>query len=133
MWDKVTKVLFASSFIAAPAMGAEYNESDFAEAIAKGFMKNVIETEHKLPNRKRVDILTTRYACEVDWISKAWSEGIGQALHYAMMTDKEPCVVVLIDKMHEENLRALLNTARKYNVYVEIYHANKQTGRITKQ
>ena len=116
--------LFSLAF----ASAATYNEAYFAELIAKTEVKG--ELEYRLPNRKRVDILTDTHAYEVDWISKAWSEGVGQALHYAIMTGKKPGVIVLIDKPHKANLNALIETTKMYDIDVKIFHVNKKTGRI---
>jgi len=44
------------------------------------------EAEYRLPDRTRVDVLTDRFAVEVDWVGK-FEEGIGQALsvvHYVL-------------------------------------------------
>ena len=111
-----------------PAHAGKYNEAYFTNLIAT---KHIIgKQEHKLPNRKRVDILSKEYAYEVDWISKAWSEGVGQSLHYAQMTNKKPGVIVLIDKPHKANLKALLDTAKLYNIKVHIFYVDKKKGTI---
>ena len=110
------------------ASATTYNEAYFTELIAKTEIKGKLE--YRLPNRKRIDILTNTHAYEVDWISKAWSEGVGQALHYAIMTGKKPGIIVLIDKPHKANLNALIETAKMYDIDVKIFHVNKKNGRI---
>ena len=105
----------------------KYDEAYFTSVIAK---KLKGKEEVRLSNRKRVDIVTRTHACEVDWLSKAWSEGVGQALHYSMMTGKAPCVIALIDKPHEANLEALMKTAKAYNIKVITYHVDKKKGTI---
>ena len=43
----------------------------------------------------RVDVLTADFAIEVDWFKK-FHEGIGQALHYAMESGKQPAVALIV-------------------------------------
>lgn len=53
------------------------------------------EQEHVLPDRTRVDCLTTIYAVEIDFARK-WPEGIGQALYYGLQTGKTPGVALIL-------------------------------------
>ncbi|MBZ0308648.1 MAG: hypothetical protein K8I82_21455 [Anaerolineae bacterium] len=53
-------------------------------------------TEHVLEDGTRVDCLTPDHAIEVDFARK-WYEGVGQALHYARMTDRCPGVLLIIE------------------------------------
>ena len=55
------------------------------------------ETEVVLPDRTRIDCLTTRYAIEFDFAGK-WAEAIGQALHYGRCTGRIPGIVLIIEK-----------------------------------
>ena len=50
--------------------------------------------EHQVEHG-RVDVLTADLAIEVDWFKK-YHEGIGQALHYAMETGKQPAVALIV-------------------------------------
>jgi hypothetical protein len=43
----------------------------------------------------RVDVLTERYAIEVDRLEK-WHEAIGQAAHYALKTGKLPVAAIIV-------------------------------------
>ena len=43
----------------------------------------------------RIDVLTSTYAIEVDWLHK-WHEGLGQAQHYGLNTGKWPAVALII-------------------------------------
>ena len=54
----------------------------------------------------RIDILTDKYAIEVDFAHK-WYEGVGQASHYAVKTGKLPMVYLIIEDP--------LNDAKYYN------------------
>jgi hypothetical protein len=53
------------------------------------------EVEVRLWDDTRVDLLSERYAIEVDWAPK-WAESIGQALYYAELTRKQPAILLLI-------------------------------------
>lgn len=53
------------------------------------------EAEARLWDATRVDLLSDRYAIEVDWAPK-WAEAIGQALYYAEVTGREPAVLLLV-------------------------------------
>ena len=53
--------------------------------------------EYELSDKTRVDCLTTNYAVEFDFAQK-WAESIGQSLHYAEMTGKNPAIVLIIEK-----------------------------------
>lgn len=55
--------------------------------------KGVLEA--RLWDRSRVDLLTIDVAVEADWTYK-WEEAIGQALHYAKRTGREPVVLLLV-------------------------------------
>ena len=129
IWKVLKYTIFLPFTLIASTLFAKetYNEAYFTSIIAKELKG---QEEYRLPNRKRIDILTNEYAFEVDWVSKAWSEGVGQALHYALMTGKKPGVIVLIDKAHKANLDALIKTATEYNIKVIIYHVDKKKGTI---
>lgn len=51
--------------------------------------------EFRLPDASRVDILTSTLAIEVDW-AKKWAEAIGQAIFYALVTDRTPAILLLL-------------------------------------
>lgn len=53
------------------------------------------EVEVRLPDDSRVDLLSKTYAIEVDWAPK-WAEAIGQSIHYSLLTDKKPAVILLL-------------------------------------
>jgi len=49
-----------------------------------------------LEDRTRIDCETSHYAIEYDFARK-WAESLGQALHYARMTNKQPGIVLIIE------------------------------------
>ena len=54
-------------------------------------------TEYKLSDYTRVDCLTETHAVEFDF-AKKWAEAVGQSIHYGMMTDKTPAIVLIIEQ-----------------------------------
>jgi hypothetical protein len=69
----------------------EAPESDWSEALAAVLSgRTEVPTEHG-----RVDVLTERFAIEVDRMSK-WHEAIGQASHYSGTTQKRPAIALIV-------------------------------------
>lgn len=58
------------------------------------------ETEVVLSDGTRIDIETETHAIEVDFARK-WAEAIGQSLHYAEMTGKEPGIVLIVESLSD--------------------------------
>tara|TARA_X000000368_G_scaffold67110_1_gene48330 strand:- start:672 stop:1058 length:387 start_codon:yes stop_codon:yes gene_type:complete len=79
------------------------------------------EIEYRTKDGTYVDCLTKQLAIEVDYDNK-WKESIGQALHYAESTKKEPGILLIkrsISKKdyHEE----LLRVVNSYNLNIKIF------------
>ncbi len=75
-----------------------YSEAEYQHVWCK--LNNGTE-EYKNSDYTRVDCLTDDYAVEFDFASK-WAESIGQALHYGLMTNKKPKVVLILEKPEEQ-------------------------------
>lgn len=56
----------------------------------------------------RVDVVTSHYAIEVDFLAK-WKEGMGQALYYAEATDLTPVLAVIIETEPDESVLATID------------------------
>lgn len=54
------------------------------------------DMEFVLPGRTRVDCLTDKYAIEFDFAPK-WAEALGQSLHYAYMTRRDPAIYLILE------------------------------------
>lgn len=67
-------------------------ESAWSQALAQVLAG---KTEVPVPNG-RIDVLSERYAIEVDRLDK-WHEGIGQASHYGLAMSKIPCLALIIN------------------------------------
>jgi hypothetical protein len=74
--------------------------------------------EYVLPDKTRVDCLTKEYAVEFDFAPK-WAESIGQALHYGILTNRTPGVVLILEKKADvKYLVTLQKVASKYGITV---------------
>ncbi|RKX30598.1 MAG: hypothetical protein DRP22_04955 [Verrucomicrobia bacterium] len=90
----------------------------------------------------RVDVLTEQWAIELDWPHK-WHEGIGQVLHYAMLTDRKPVLALMSharspETMHRKTLQRLElveKTCRAYGIRLLVLlpqrppHRSSSTGK----
>lgn len=91
-------------------------EKEYQDIFAKKFN---VETEVTLEDGTRVDILTNEYAIEADFANK-WAEGIGQSLHYSVLTGKKPAILLIIEDFTNDKkyLKRLELVATKYNIKV---------------
>ena len=81
--------------VASICLAANKNsEKYYQELVAKELEGKV---EVVLRDKTRVDILTEDVAYEVDFARK-WAEGIGQALHYSMMTERDAGLILIAEK-----------------------------------
>ena len=78
--------------------------------------------EYQLPDKTRVDCLTNTHAIEFDFVNK-WSEAIGQALYYGLITGMKPKVVLILDKNCKNNQIVYYERVKKlgqvYNIDTE--------------
>lgn len=74
-----------------PAEHASWKETDWSAYLAAQSQGVV---EYRCPDGSRVDILTSSTAWEVEWSDK-WKESIGQAVLYAIQTERTPGVWLL--------------------------------------
>lgn len=59
------------------------------------------QPEIRLSDGTRCDLLSTSVAFEVDY-SRKWAEGIGQALHYSLLTGFRPGLILLVSQPAKE-------------------------------
>ncbi len=77
--------------------------------------------EVRQSDRTRVDCLTGTHAIEVDFARK-WTEAIGQALHYALQTNKQPGVVLILEKEEDEKYwKRLIAVIRRYRLNIQAW------------
>lgn len=68
------------------------NELTQARRLAAKYSAQV---EVRLLDDSRVDLLSGTHAIEVDWAPK-WAEAVGQAIHYSLLADRKPAVILLL-------------------------------------
>ena len=68
--------------------------------------------EYKVQNG-RVDLVTDTHAIEVEWASN-WKHSIGQALWYALQTNKQPGIMLIMKSMEERKYGIMLQSALDY-------------------
>ena len=95
----------------------DHNEESYQEAWCR-MHGGVMEYEND--DYTRVDCLTKTHAVEFDFANK-WHESIGQALHYGVMTNRIPKVVLILDKPVEQMVyyKRVKKIADKYGFEVE--------------
>ena len=95
-------------------------------------MEKLIEDrliEHVLHDRTRVDCLLDldvgdrieKYAVEVDF-AKKWAESIGQSLHYAEQTNRQPGILIIIEKESDyKHLYKLYSAIKKGKLDIRVW------------
>jgi hypothetical protein len=80
------------------------------------------QAEYVLPDRSRVDCLTSTHAFEADWAQglKVY-ESIGQALYYSAETGKQPGILLLIKKNNSEKyIRKVRRVIETFNLPIKL-------------
>ena len=85
------------------------------------------EAEVVNSDRTRTDCITKELACELDFARK-WYEAIGQAMHYARLHHKTPCIVLIVEKESDEKYWDRMNATIEY--YEELYELRIETYKI---
>jgi len=91
-------IIITAGMARAERLNHEKKYADAWCATAKG------KTEFVLRDKTRVDCLTKNYAVEFDFADK-WAEAVGQALYYAIKTERQPGIVLILE--HESDARFL--------------------------
>ena len=79
------------------------------------------KVEHKLKDGRRVDCLTASHAIEVEFARK-WSEAVGQALDYSMLTKRKAGIVLVLQKDSEAIYwERLLHVIRHYELPITVW------------
>ena len=92
-----------------------YYQHEFAVAIGG-------QTEVRLADGTRADIVTDEYEIEVDFGAK-WAESIGQSLSYGIQLDKKPGVLLVIkDESEIRFLDRLMNVAVEHGIQVWVWN-----------
>ena len=80
------------------------------------------QAEYVLPDRSRVDCLTSTHAFEADWAQglKVY-ESIGQALYYSAETGRQPGILLLIKNQNSERyIRKVKRVIEAFNLPIKL-------------
>jgi len=112
--------LFSVSMFSQTKQKEKYYQDEFAK-IVNG------ETEVRLDDGTRADIVTDKYAIEVDFGVK-WAESIGQSLSYAIQLEKQAGVLLVISGEDEIRfLDRLMTVAIEHGITVWIWNWSDDT------
>ena len=99
------------------ASAAEHPERHYQEKAAKELGGKL---EVQVPDG-RVDIVTDDYAIEVEFAAK-WKQAIGQALWYAMQTNKKAGIVIVCENADEANAAIRLESViEKHKLPIKVW------------
>jgi len=120
----ITLILFSISVFSQTKQKESYYQDEFAK-IVNG------ETEVRLDDGTRADIVTDKYAIEVDFGAK-WAESIGQSLSYAIQLEKQAGILLVISGEDEIRfLDRLMAVAVEHGIQVWIWNYTDDTwGRV---
>lgn len=105
----LTLVLFIHGLLAwcQPATGTE---RPYQLWLNEHYFKGLLE--QRVQNG-RVDIVNETYAVEVEF-ARNWKHSIGQALWYGMQTNRQPGIVLIMQKIEERKYGIMLQSALNY-------------------
>ncbi len=80
------------------------------------------QAEYRLPDRSRIDCLTSTHAYEADWADglKVY-ESIGQSLYYAAETGKKPGILLLVRKKNsDKHIRKVKRVIESWSLPIKL-------------
>lgn len=82
--------------------------------------------EVRLSTGTRVDLMNEKYAIECDWASK-WAEGCGQALYYAICTNRKAGLLLLLKSSDDKRFveRAAV-VAGRHGIAIWVYNTDTE-------
>ena len=88
------------------------------------------KVEYLLEDRTRVDVVTAEYAIEIDFAPK-WYQAIGQSLHYALQTKKDPGIVLISKSNKDEKyIDRLVAVIQEYDLPVTVWQMTENAERM---
>jgi hypothetical protein len=109
-------------------LGAKANphlhlEKAYQEVFARQVQGQV---EVVMPDGARCDVLTASHAIEVDFASK-WSEAIGQSLFYGIQTNRQPGILLILEKPEDRRFLVRLGTViREHHLPIKLWTINPE-------
>jgi len=108
-------LLFSVTMFSQTKQKESYYQHEFAVAMNG-------HTEVRLMDGTRADIVTDKYAIEVDFGAK-WAEAIGQSLSYGIQLEKQAGVLLVIkDESEIRFLERLMKVAVEHDIQVWIWN-----------
>jgi hypothetical protein len=90
------------------------------------------QMEVTAPDGSRVDILTEKYAIDVDFADK-WAEPIGQSLNYGFQFQRRAGIVLIVDGEDQQGKAIRLGSLiRHYSMPIDLWIMDVETLEITK-
>jgi hypothetical protein len=92
------------------------------ELVAPHFPGAILEARQW--DGSRVDLLTDTHAIEADWASGLhWAQGVGQALYYQILTDRQPGLLLLVKDLaaDREELHRAQAVCAKHSIRLWIF------------
>ncbi len=113
---KIAVVLFSFVFCFNAAAKPTHHEK-YYQKIKCNELGGIME--YTLPDKTRIDCLTDTYAIEFDF-AKKWAESVGQALYYALQTNRRAGVALILENGARDMkyARRLAHIATKYDITV---------------
>lgn len=116
----IALVLFSVSVFSQTKQRESYYQHEFA-VIMNG------QTEVRLANGTRADIVTDKYAIEVDFGAK-WAEAVGQSLSYGIELKKQAGILLVLSGEDEIRfLERLMPVAVEHGIQVWIWNYTDDT------
>ena len=116
----ITLLIFSISAFSQTKQRESYYQHEFAVAIGG-------QTEVRLANGTRADIVTDKYAIEVDFGAK-WAEAIGQSLSYGIELKKQAGILLVLKGDEEIRfLERLMPVAVQHGIQVWIWNYTDDT------
>jgi len=111
-------IMLMIGLLLAPSLGYGHPRET---AVVNDWCRDKGQDEVALPDKTRVDCLTSTHAIEADW-AKKWYEAIGQSLYYASQTNKR-AGILLIQRPPWDRLyyRRCLKTIEYYNLPIDVW------------
>lgn len=100
------------------------NEAYYQEIAAKACGG---ETEVRMADGSRCDIVTEHYAIEVDWPHKA-CEALGQSLQYGFQANKRAGIVLIVDE--PTDTLKLISIIQHYDLPITVWTIHKGTLKV---
>lgn len=102
----ISFIIFAGFNVQSQSKISEKNYSLYIQSLIGG------QREVSIPNG-RVDIVTNEYAIEIEKATN-WKESIGQALWYAINTNKKPAIILILESDSDYKHLVQLQTTIDY-------------------